>query len=54
MVYGMLYNMLHDMFERFAPGLIPTNLFSNSLLSLFCPALEANKNNQVFTKLVVW
>ena len=34
--------------------IIATNVVANSLLSLFCPALETKNKNQVLTKLVVW
>ena len=34
-------------------NVIPTNLVRNSLLSLFCHFIET-KNNQIFSKLVVW
>ena len=34
--------------------IIPTNLVTNSLLSLFCPFIETKIKNQVLSKLVVW
>ena len=35
-------------------NIIPTDLIKNSLLSSFCPFLQAKNKNQVFSKFMVW
>ena len=34
--------------------IIPTNFVANSLLSLFCPAIQIKNKNETLTKLVAW
>ena len=47
-----LYNK--DIYMKIIVTIIPANLATNSLLSLFCLFVETNNKNQIFTKLVIW
>ena len=51
----IVYEMLYLQFEiKIIMNIIPTDLFTNILLSFFCPFLQTKKKNQIFRKLVVW
>ena len=47
-----LREFLYEM--KITVTIIPTNLVTNSLLSLSCPLVETKNKNQVLSKLVVW
>ena len=43
-----------DIYMKIIVTIIPTNLVTNSLLSLFLSFIESKSRNQIFSKLVVW
>ena len=43
-----------DIYMKIIVTIIPTNLVTNSLLSLFLSFIESKSRNQIFSKLVLW
>ena len=43
-----------DFYMKMIVTIIPTNLVTSSLLSLFYHFIKTNNNNQIFSKLVAW
>ena len=43
-----------DFYMKMIVNLIPANLVTTSLLSLFHPFIETRNNNQISSKLLVW
>ena len=57
--YTVLQQKIYLQFEKYfymkiIVTIILTSLFTNSLLSSFCPFLQTKNKNQVFSKLMVW
>ena len=53
-VYERFYKEFQkNIYMKMIVTIIPTNLVTNSLLSLFCPFTGPKNKNQIFSKLVV-
>ena len=50
----MKMNIIYKYYLKMTVTIIPTNLVTNSLLSLFCPFMETKNKNQILSKVVVW